>query len=157
MTDTAIYKRPLLLFVLLLMWFMACGKDEIQEPDINETLQGNGRWECETQSHDDEGNKIEFSSTLRFTDPSNYRLFYFTMENQVEIEGTRHDENGAYEVTVDAVPNAGSVTSGTLVFTPVTGEPWTSSFNILEGSGDLRIDVPNVGVLEFTFFRYGWG
>ncbi|MFC2076111.1 hypothetical protein ACFLT7_03415 [candidate division KSB1 bacterium] len=152
-----ILRRPLLLFSLVLVWTFACGKEEIPEPDINDTLQGNGRWENETQSRDSEGNKIEFSATLLFTDPSNYRLFYFTMLNQAEIEGSRHDENGAYTVTVDAVPNTGSVTSGTLVFTPVVGDPWSSTFNILEGSGFLIIDVPDLGPLEFDFFRYGWG
>jgi hypothetical protein len=152
-----ILRRPLLLFGLILVWTLACGKEEIPEPDINDTLQGNGRWENETQSRDNEGNKIEFSAILRFTDPSNYRLFYFTMLNQEEIEGSRHDETGAYTVTVDAVANEGSVTSGDLVFTPAVGDPWSSSFDILEGSGFLVINIPDLGSIEFDFFRYGWG
>ena len=150
-------RKLVLLFALLLTGLLSCGKDEIPEPDINETLQGNGRWENQSQTTDSEGNKIEFSATLRFTDPSNYRLFYFTNKNGEEIEGSRHDENGVYEVVVKDQADAGAVTSGTLNFTPEVGQSWSSEFDILEGSGYLRIDVPNVGPIEFDFFRYSWG
>jgi len=130
---------PLGAWVFLLL-FSSCSKNVTTESDPNRILQGRGRWEETKIFTDTDGSKVELRYVIVFRSPNIYRWEEFGTRDAEDDPNLSRTEEGTYTVEENQI-----------TFSPSGGSPWTVTFEILSGSGDLKIVMPNGDELVFEF------
>mgnify|MGYP005681496013 CR=1 FL=1 len=139
-----VYLLPVLLLVL------TCSSNVRPKPDIYKTLAGNtqGSWKYEKSYTDTDGSKVRFLVYLVFRLPNVYRWRTSGTRNYKDDPSLSYTEEGTFEVNEE---------EKTITFTPNEGDPWTVTYEFLQGSDNLKITKSDGEVYEFVWvITYLW-
>jgi len=117
-----------LVFLAAAVILSCSSKKESTGIDVNKVLQASGRWQQEKRYTDDDSSKVSLRYVFIFKAPNIYRWETIGTRDGKDDPNLSHKETGTYTIEGDKI-----------TFNPDNGQPWTATFELVEGSGDLSL------------------